>query len=276
MHEMEKKVARLVNSLPPLAEHIDPLLRAATESGDVKAIEKIVSSDSGLCATALFLANCSCFAAGGPPVETVGEALSRVDVRMLGTVVGASCALTDVDHTCGIPERQWRDYVRHSQEIAVSCGVLSDVLGQGERSHSTAASGLTHDVGRIVMMAAAGEGTASFVGTSPDLMAEIVESENAAYGMDHCVLGCELFRRWGFSNAMQHGILRHHTPLLGNDFNRLGGIVFVAHFLTMSDFTGETIAKTLRPQLLERMGLNAELLERARDEYRARCAAIVA
>jgi HD-like signal output (HDOD) protein len=224
---------------------------------------------------AMFLANCSCLGAGKAPAETIADALSRVDPRTLATVVGASCALRDVEHACGIPEGQWRDYVRHSQEIAVSCGALADVLGPGVRSDVTSVSGLTHDVGRIVMMAAAGEQTASFVGSRPDLMGGIVENERTAYGMDHCVLGCELFRRWGFSDAMQQGILRHHTPLMGGEFNRLGGIVFVAHFVATSDFTGEIITRMLRPELLDRMGLNTALLERARDVYRVRRAETV-
>lgn len=66
---------------------------------------------------------------------------------------------------------------------------------------------------------------------------------------------------------MQEGIRRHHTPLLANDFSLPGALIFVSHFVTMSDFTGEIIANMLGPKLLDRLDMDASLLMEAQSRY---------
>ena len=73
-------------------------------------------------------------------------------------------------------------------------------------------------------------------------MLSIVHEEREILGMDRCIVGEQICKKWSFSSFMQEGILRHHTPLLDDDFSYLGAIIFLAHFVTNSDFTGEMIS----------------------------------
>lgn len=268
---LENRIAALVNNLPPLDNSVERLLNAAI-GGTVNPadIRSIVAADPGLCTNLLFLANCSCYNPAGQPgsIETVREALDAVSLEALSTMAGASAALNTVSHGAGISQRLWNEYLQHSREVSAISAILAGICGMKERGCETyAVAGLTHDVGRIVIMAAAQDSTASFLGTTPSDMARIVESEQAAFRMDHCQIGHALFSKWGFSEMLCHGILRHHTPIIGDDFCRAGAIVFVSHFITMSDFTGSIIARMLPATILHSLSLQPRDLDQARKLY---------
>jgi len=69
---------------------------------------------------------------------------------------------------------------------------------------------------------------------------------------------------------MQELVLRHHTPLLGDDFSFPGAIVFLAHFVSSSDFTGQMLSCMLPMELLEAMDLTVADFEMAQKEYSSR------
>lgn len=263
--EIEERVAALVNNLPPLEDIVAELRHAsAAPSPDAAGAARLIGDDSGLCATLLSLANRPPFrGAGDPAVETIGQALTRVGVSSLAS---SAAAMRSIEDGVRPPRGQWGDYLRHSREISGICAILSEGLGhpRAEVEMFTAA-GLTHDVGRVVMFVAARNDTAPLLGTQPEKMAQVVVDERTAYGLDHCRIGFELFRRWNFSETMQQAILRHHTPLVVDDFCFAGGLIFVSHFVTMSDFTGEIISGFLPPELLRRLGLSPGDLDRARE-----------
>jgi len=77
----------------------------------------------------------------------------------------------------------------------------------------------------------------------------------------------ELSRKWRFPDSMRDGILRHHSPLIHTDFSYPGAVIFAAHFVTMSDFTGEIIAEMLGSKFLDRLEVNHRDLERAQHLF---------
>lgn len=265
---LEQRISDLVQMLPPLDENVERIVRAAAERrADPVALEQLIRQDSGLCANLLLLANCACVAPEdrSHPVQSIRAALDLVGLDALAAVVGASYAWNTVEHTLTPLRKQWEDYIRHSREISQISAILAELAGMTipEREMYSAA-GLTHDIGRVVIMVAARNYSASLLGTTPDEMIRIVSSEQEAYGLDHCQIGFRLFHRWGFSDVMQQGILRHHSPLVQGDFCFPGGLIFLSHYVTMSDFTGDIIARMLPAELLRRLELHAPDLDRAR------------
>jgi HD-like signal output (HDOD) protein len=260
------KVAELIQRLPPLDLSVDLLLRRAAEGrakpSDVAAI---VATDPGLCANLLWLANASCMREShGKSVETIHDALDIVAVETLAELVGTAYAVETVRGHGAVPHA-WDAYIAHSRDIAAACMGLAEIRGlTTDECDRAALAGLTHDVGRVVMMAAAGDIPISLLGTPPEAMRTVLEDERRAYGLDHCRIGETLFHKWGFSNALRQGILRHHTPLLREDFSEPGGLIFVAHFVNMSDFTGEILAKALSSDLLARLSVTVADIERTR------------
>ena len=166
-----------------------------------------------------------------------------------------------------VTSKLWQEYEEHSREISSVCRTLTEILGMSEHDQQKyCAAGLTHDIGRAVIMIAGEPKAASLVGTSPDRLDEIVKSEEEAYGMNHCHIGEKLYKKWRVSKIMSEGILRHHTPIVDDDVCLPGAIIFVSHFVTMSDFTGEIIAKMLPNNLLDALHLTPKDIDQARKK----------
>jgi HD-like signal output (HDOD) protein len=268
---IEQRISDLVHMLPPLDENVEQIVRAAAErQADPAALEQLICRDSGLCANLLLLANCACVAPEDrpQPIQSIRAALDVVGLDALAAVVGASYAWNTVEHTLEPLHRQWAEYIQHSREISQISALLAELAGMPiPEREMYSASGLTHDIGRVVIMVASHNNSASLLGTTAGDMMGIVSSEQAAYGLDHCQIGFRLFHRWGFSDVMQQGILRHHSPLVQGDFCFPGALIFLAHFVTMSDFTGDIIARMLPAELLRRLELRPADLDRARAMF---------
>ena len=266
--ELEKKVTAVVLRLPPMPENIERLLRATPGPGaDVKQAAQIVADDPGLCAELLHLANVCCARAAS--VDTIEEAIARMGIEPLIQLTGASyvndairdefAALTHLD-----------EYFAHSREISRTCRILADMAGLPMRERQMySVAGLLHDIGRLIIMIAADRTAAPLMGTSWDEMTTIVQSEQEVLGMNHCDVGREICGKWSFSPIMQEGVLRHHTPLVKGDFSFPGALIFVAHFVAASDFTGEILARIVPADLFSRLLLSPADIERARDRYHA-------
>lgn len=267
---LESKVAELVQRLPPMPGNISRLLLAANDPRqDDGALLALARQDPGLCADLLHLANTFCSRRGGHD-ETLEEAVSSVGMQPLVQLIGVWYA-KDVITTEFAPLKHLNDYFRHSQEISVGCRVLSEVAGMPERRREVfSVAGLIHDMGRLVIMLAADRTTAPLMGTPWNEMEAIVHEERQVLGMDHCKVGMQICKKWNFSAFLQQGVLRHHCPLIDNDFNLLGATIFIAHFVTFSDFTGEMLSSLLPGEILDRLNLEPADFEQARLEYLSR------
>ncbi|MFA6290366.1 MAG: HDOD domain-containing protein [Victivallales bacterium] len=267
--ETAMEISKLVQRLPLLDKSVEKLLSpAGTESVSRGELLQLVKEDSGLCFELLMLANSSCYdGMFKMPVETVEEACEQVDIEQLRMLTGTAAIMESVRRSF-LNRKGWQEYVMHSQSISRSCRILAELKGMPEHRRSTfSAAGLTHDIGRVVIMIATDTRQASLMGTLPEYMEQVVKDEEEAYGLNHCVVGNDLFQRWNFSPLQQEGILRHHTPLLGDDFSYPGAVIFVSHFISMSDFTGEIIAKMLGERVLNLLGLSHSDLQEAKNMY---------
>jgi HD-like signal output (HDOD) protein len=133
-----------------------------------------------------------------------------------------------------------------------------------------AVAGLIHDIGRLIILVASSKTSVRLIGTSWDKMKSVARNENEILGLNHCEVGMQLCRKWHFLKVLQDGILRHHTPLIKNDLNYLGGLIFVSHFISSSDFTGQIISTTLGQELLEALDLTEQKFLEAQQIYEIR------
>jgi HD-like signal output (HDOD) protein len=265
--KLESQIVELVQRLPPMPENIDHLLRSAGDDRRHKEeITELAERDPGLCADLLHLAN-TCYNTSEKYIETVAEAVSRVGYLPLIQLVGVWYARSIILKEFSLLEHL-DEYFLHSQEISLGCRVLSEV--SGVRHHGCevlSVAGLIHDIGRLVILLAGNRKAARMMGTPWDKMKSIVHDERDVLGMDHCIVGEQICKKWNFSPYMQEGVLRHHTPLINDDFSYLGGMIFMTHFITNSDFTGEMLCRMLPIELCDRLGLNSDDMEKAREEY---------
>ncbi len=253
---LEQFVSGLVRSLPPAEESVTALLEAATHPKSRAETLDIIRQDNGLAMNLLHLANATCYRrAGTAAVDTIEDAFDLLGIEPLVMLVGTSYCMRSL-RPAAVPEKLWVEYERHGREIAESCTLLAQRIGlPPHECQMYTVAGLTHDIGRAVIMVAQHPESASLIGTPPDSMPRLVQQEQADYGMNHCEIGGRIFQNWRFSKILCEGILRHHTPVLQGALSFSGGLIFLSHFLKMSDFTGEIISQMLPPELLKGLDL---------------------
>lgn len=265
--ELAHKVALLINKLPPMPDNISRLMATEINSRqDYTEVLDLIENDPGLCADLLHLANDFCYDLG-EIVETIDDAIQRIGIQPLVQLIGVSYAGNTIQEEFAALEHL-NQYFEHSQDISRSCRILAEILEMPEHQREMyAVIGLIHDIGRLIIMIASNRISVPLMGTSWDKMISIVHDEKEIIGMDHCEVGMQLCSNWNFSPILNEGVLRHHTPLLGDDFNLTGAVIFVSHFVSFSDFTGQMLVEMLPAELLDRVNLSKNAFQKAQEIY---------
>jgi HD-like signal output (HDOD) protein len=264
---LEEKVADLVNRIPPMPEHIDALLNAGFEKNNDKLIS-LIKNDPAICTELLHLANShQCYSAEGQKIDTIEEAIKCIGAGPLVMMMGVAFAQDTIQEHYSHMNRIY-DYFDHSRTISKACTVMSKAAGMGnDETSSYAVAGLIHDIGRLIILLASEKDSIPLMGTSWREMEKVLENEREAFKMDHCQVGERICEKWNFTGLLQEGVLRHHSPIVNSDFSRIGGVIFVAHFLSANDFTGQIVEKWLPKRLIEGIGLDHEKWKTARELY---------
>ena len=270
--DFENKVTEFIHRLPPMPANVSELLNAANvQEMDDEGLLAFVKQDPGLCADLLHLANTFSIRPEGHD-DTIEEAVNSVGIKPLIQLIGVWYARNIIAKEFDMLDHL-DDYFKHSQEISLACRTMSEILEADEHDCQVAyMAGLIHDMGRLAIILLSNKTTAPLLGTPCALMNTIVDQEQKLVGMDHCRVGMQLCKKWNFSELLQQAVLRHHSPLIDSDFDYLGAIIFTCHFISCSDFTGETLASMLPGELLNRLNLTPQGFIKAQQIYFARMA----
>jgi HD-like signal output (HDOD) protein len=268
--DFEDKVTEFIHRLPPMPGNVGQLLDAANvQNMDDEELLAYVKQDPGLCADLLHLANTFSLRPGGHD-DTIEEAVSSVGIKPLIQLIGVWYARDIIAKEFKMLDHL-NDYFRHSQEISLACRAMSEILEADEHGRQVAyVAGLIHDMGRLAIILLSNRTTAPLLGTPCSMMNTIVDQEQKLLGMDHCRVGMQLCKKWNFSQLLQQAVLRHHSPLIDSDFDYLGAIVFTAHFVACSDFSGQTLASMLPYELLGRLNMTSEGFIKTQQIYLTR------
>ena len=266
---LSQRITQLVDSLPLFPADIDKLLSAAVRpSEDGTELLRLIESEPKLRDELLNLARS--YFGTAEDFKNVEDAVRRVGIQPLVQLIGISYARNAIQEEFEAL-KYLNEYVAHSEEISIGCRILAETSGlQRHECEMYALAGLIHDVGRLAILVASNRTGAHVLGTIWDRMTSVVHDEKAALGTDHCEVGMQICRKWNLSPIIQEGVLRHHTPLVNNDFNFTGGLIFISHFLSFSDPSGDIISTSLPPELFERLNLRGADFEKAREVYKSR------
>jgi len=262
-------VARLIHSLPALPANVDELLDSLGKDDLKQRLADLAQKDPAICAELMYLANTHCFG-NCESVQSLDDALGASDLEGMSQIIAATFATRQVEEGFGTAINLGR-FFSHSQDISISAGILAQICGMGEKETQVySTTGLMHDVGRVVISAVTKEECAPLMGASVEKLTQIITHEKETVGMDHCEVGMQLVKKWGFNESLQNGILRHHTPIGTQGVDHLGGLIFVSHFVSASDFTGQTLEKSLPGELLKELGIDGAGFDHAQKVYRDR------
>lgn len=270
--DLARKVAQLIEILPPMPDNIARLMAIRLDSTDgyMEALG-LIENDPGLCTDLLHLANNFRFDSA-KPIETINDAVNRIGIQPLVQLIAVAYAGKTIKKEFAILQHL-NDYFRHSQDISLCCQILAGLQDlPGHQRQMFAVAGLIHDIGRLIIMVASNKTTVHLMGTSWEKMTTVVGDEKKILGLNHCDVGMQLCSKWNFSPVLQEGVLRHHTPLINTDFSFPGGVIFISHFVSFSDLTGEILSTMVGPELLNCLHLTLSDFCRAQQIFQSRVA----
>jgi HD-like signal output (HDOD) protein len=267
--ELSRRITELVDKLPLFPHNIDALLATAVKpSEDNKEILRLIESDAELSTELLQVARS--YYGTAADIKTIEDAVNHVGLRVLVQLIGISYARNAIQEEFAAL-KYLNEYIDHSEDISTSCRILAEVSGipKGELEIYTIA-GLIHDVGRLAIMVASNRTSAHVLGTLWDKMASVIHDEKLTLGTNHCDIGMRICRKWNFSPIIQEGVLRHHTPLFDSDFSFAGALIFISHFLSASDPSGEILSTLMASEVLAKLNLTSADFNKARKIYKSR------
>ena len=267
--ELSRRITEIVGKLPLFPRDIDRLLRTAVKpSADNREILRLIESEPKLCSELLELARSYYGTAEG--IETIEDAVRCIGIQPLVQLIGVSYARSAIQEEFSAL-KYLNEYLDHSEDVSMGCRILAEIsnMRREEREIYTVA-GLIHDIGRLAIMVASNRTSAHVLGTLWDKMASVVHDEKATLGTNHCDVGMQICRKWNFSPIIQEGVLRHHTPLINSDFSLPGALIFISHFLSASDPSGDILSMLSAAEIVTNLNLSAANFDRARDIYKSR------
>jgi HD-like signal output (HDOD) protein len=267
--EVSRRITQLVDDLPLFPTDINQLLTAAVKpSEDGIEMLRLIESDSKLRDDLLALVR-SYFGAT-EHFGTVEDAVRNIGVQPLVQLIGISYARETIRQEFAAL-KYLNDYVNHSEDIYIATDILGGICSlPTEQRQMHALAGLVHDVGRLAIMVAGNKTSGRVLGTLWDRMVSVIHEERAELGMDHCDVGARICRRWSFSPVIQEAVLRHHSPIMNGDFSFAGALIFLSHFVSASDPSGEILATLLATKVLNKLDLTPVDFEKAKDQYESR------
>jgi HD-like signal output (HDOD) protein len=267
--ELSNRITQLVGSLPLFPTDVDRLLSAAVKpSEDGAELMRLIESDPKLSGELLNLARS--YFGKDKDFQTIADAISQIGIQPLVQLIGISYARHVIqDEFASL--KYLNEYVDHSEEVSIGCRILAEITGMPQDECEVyALAGLIHDVGRLTILVASDKTGAHVLGTLWDKMASIVQEEKATLGTNHCEVGRQICRKWNLLPVIQEGVLRHHTPLIDGNFSFPGGIIFVSHFVSVSDPSGDIISTAFPQELFNRLNLSTAGFEKAKEVYKSR------
>jgi HD-like signal output (HDOD) protein len=267
--ELARKITELVDKLPLFPHNIDKLLTTAVKPiEDNQEMFRLIEGDPELSAELLQVAR-SYFGTVAE-INTIEGAVNQVGLQALVQLIGISYARNAINEEFNAL-KYLNEYIDHSEDISISCRVLAEISGvpQDELEIYTI-GGLIHDVGRLAIMVASNRTSAHVLGTLWDKMASVIHDEKVTFGTDHCEIGMRICQKWNFSSLIQEGVLRHHSPIYDSEFNFAGALIFVSHFLSVSDPSGEILTSLMASEVLNKLALTSSDFDKARGIYKSR------
>lgn len=202
-------VIKRIHDLPSLSAVVVELLSSMEQEDiDVHLLADKITRDQALTAKTLRLANSS-FYGMQSKVTTIQQAISVLGFHSIRTLVTACSIAGSIAPGPGT-RFDFPGFWRHSVATAVAAKALATRLGQSAETAFTA--GLLHDLGTLVLATRFPSQYEQALAYRAAHDCDVVQAEQAIFGLDHAAVGSALAAYWKFPAAMQAAVAQHHTP----------------------------------------------------------------
>ncbi len=201
--EQIASTTRTLATLPDVFNRLQLEIRSTTSTVD--DIAAVISSDPGLSARLLRLANSALYQFPGN-VETISRALCLIGTRQLSELALATLII-DMFEGIELRYMSMRAFWRHSLATAVATRVLA-IHCSAEDVERFYLAGLLHDVGRLVLFVDYPEQATEALRLAESSMLSVREAELKLFGFTDYEIGFHLLRQWQLS-AFHQDSVRH-------------------------------------------------------------------
>jgi putative nucleotidyltransferase with HDIG domain len=256
-----------IASLPMMPKVIqEVLIMLEDDETDINKLVSKIDQDQVLSAKVLRLSNSSYYGRVGT-VKNINDAISVTGLRNLKTLViasGISAAFSKM------PGFDLKRFWRHSLMTANIAREIAKELRKD--TETTYISALMHSIGQLPIHMVFPEAGAEIDDTCHGK--SVLERKNVEHtklGIDHCVIGAELAKRWNFPEEIQSAIRYYAEPLNPNACSLAPVIYMAAHIAydLESGEPAEKIASTLHPDVAEKLSIDLQALPEKIDAYKA-------
>jgi HD-like signal output (HDOD) protein len=210
--------------LPSIVSEIMQVI--SQENFSMKELEKFILQDATLALEILRLANSPLFMTG-QPVTSLLQAIVRLGAVQCCNLIHSVC-ITQVLNSVSLEQEWLREVLfKHGLSTAMIAVRINRALGLGFKGEEFTA-GLLHDFGRT-LFAVSDETLFTSVDTLEfDEEIDVLEKEQAAFGIDHCSLGAWYADQCGLPAALISATQYHHSPKIKHPHQKLTALICAA------------------------------------------------
>lgn len=218
----------------PSTPKVVALLLSELERGqpDLRRISQLVSTDPGLAARLLQVANSGYFKLSGR-VHSVPEALAVVSLGQVRTVAVAAAGKSSLKAVPGINLQQYWDF---SLDVARVSRSLAGVVRQNQQAAFTA--GLLCFIGELAMRLAMPQEMAALDPEASAFDARRARTERRQFGFDYAQAGAGHARQWSFPQVIVEAIAHQDAPFREDAYEPLAGVLHLAAWRARCQLAG--------------------------------------
>ena len=221
------------DALPSLPEIVQHLIRSlGDDNADVDTLAHHINADPAIVARLLAAANSSAFGLS-TRIDSARQAFLVLGVDRVISIILATALIRRFDtETKNFDARLlWR----HTLGVATCARVIAEQTGYDPDIAFTA--GLLHDIGQLLMFAAAPTHYEIALSIRREEDVSILTAENRIFGYSHAAAGEMLANAWKLPAEITEAITAHHAP---DEYgSTLANIVHVSEILSHALDLGE-------------------------------------
>jgi two-component system cell cycle response regulator len=254
-------------TLPVVASKL--ILLMSKEETTLSDIANLVSRDVALSSKILKVSN-SAFYSFSQQIGSIQQAVSILGINAVRSLVLSFSFLT-VRKGSYQNSFDFKKFWEYSLASAVASKLITEKANDTD-PEEVFVSGLLHNLGELIFARTFPEKYAKVLISDSDSMVDRLAIEESVIGSNHCRIGYDVAKQWGFPEALLAPILYHHSPELYNGKNKsihtTIKAVYLSDLLTNILFSEkpDQYHKQFRKQAKKLLGLSNQDIEDVLDQ----------
>ncbi len=229
------QISDRLEAIPPLPEIVYELNRVINDPmSSISEVESIMSTDQGLTAKVLRLANSAYYSIPGG-VSNLQRAIAYIGYDTVNQLV-LSTSIVDALKAPGSSGFDLKQFWKHSLGVGMACEVTAQYVGYATPA-DLFTCGLVHDMGKVATHIIAPQFFSVVVSYAREKGISVNEAEAQLGVVSHTFVGQALALRWRLPAIIQVATCHHHEKDatkrtgLSDELNLVADVVYLANVM---------------------------------------------